>query len=118
MKMLRASIIGILQKSSVGLFSTRALNQNKINAEVLLTVADDFMQQGKVHTAEDIYTNTIEKYPACAAASRKLWNSWVSHRSLKVTKKELNDFMTKYELNISQRQSSDEPLPSIPKNLS
>ena len=57
--MLRASIIGILQKSSVGLFSTRALNQNKINAEVLLTVADDFMQQGKVHTAEDIYKNTI-----------------------------------------------------------
>jgi hypothetical protein len=47
--------------------------------------------------------NAINADPSCKPAYQKLWNSWVAHRSLKVTKKELDDFTEKYKKNICNK---------------
>lgn len=78
------------------LFSARPTEQgNKIN--LLLNLADEFMLKGKVHSSEDIYKSIIEKYPHHQTAYEKLWESWLVHRSLKVTKRELDYFMERYQ---------------------
>ncbi len=95
--MLRTSIISIQRSFGVRLFNSPASNASGVDAQTLLKVANNLMQLGKVRTAEDIYKSTIDAYPTCHEAYQRLWNSWVTHRSLKVTQRELNDFIEKYK---------------------
>lgn len=89
---------------SMRFFSSKAkLIKNK-DADLLLKVADDFMECGKVRTAEDLYSTMMDRYPNYQVPYQKLWESWVTHRSLKVTKGELENFMIKYKKNIQGNQ--------------
>lgn len=116
--MLRALSSSLLLRKPFGvrLFSTEISNANKIDAATLLQVADSLMSSGKVKTAEDIYRNAIDVYPNCKEAYQKLWSSWITHRSLKVTEKELNDFIAKYEKYIDPTHESLPPM-QPPTNL-
>ena len=78
-------------------FSSLRTAESTSEIELLTNLADGFMNKGKVRTAEDIYKNIIEKYPADKRAYEKLWDSWSTHRSLKVTEKELDMFRERYE---------------------
>lgn len=89
------------QCSSLKLYNQHCLFSaiKQVNPEVKhwLNLADDFMSIGKIRTAEDIYQKLIEKYPSVEEPYQKLWDSWRAHRSLKVTEKEMDAFIEKYE---------------------
>lgn len=72
----------------------------------VLDLASEFMNSGKIRTAEDIYKKLIDKYPYVEEPYQKLWSSWQAHRSLKVTEKEMNDFIEKYEKYIKPKTDS------------
>jgi hypothetical protein len=100
-----------LMQPSTGIrfFNKAVSDTRRVDAETLLAVADKLMKLGKVRTAEGIYQSTIDLYPDCKPAYQKLWGSWVSHRSLRVTQKELDRFIEKYEEHIG---STDKRSPS------
>lgn len=74
-----------------------SVKQDNLELSQLLDLANDFMKTGKVRTAEDIYKKLIDKHPYSPEPYQKLWDSWHAHRSFKVTEKEMDDFIEKYE---------------------
>ena len=84
------------------LFSAKPLDKES-DISSLLKLADNFILKGKVRTAEDVYKSIIDKYPDHKAAYQKLWNSWIDHRSLKVTEKELGHFIEHYQTYIESK---------------
>ncbi len=90
-----------LQGHSLKLYSQHCLfsstKQVSPEMEHLLNLANEFISIGKIRTAEDIYKKLMEKYPYAEEPYQKLWNSWQAHRSLKVTEKEMDTFIEKYE---------------------
>jgi hypothetical protein len=74
-----------------------------------LDLADEFMRSSKIRAAEDIYKNLIDKYPYVKEPYQKLWNSWVSHRLLKVPEKEMDRFIEKYEQYIELKTKDLKP---------
>jgi hypothetical protein len=64
----------------------------------LLLIGDRLANRGYIRRSEDMYNMVINDYPTDHEGYQRLWNSWVGYRSLRVTEKELDDFMGKYNV--------------------
>lgn len=87
---------------SFGRMGVRFFSQQFVkndNKRVLLDLASDFARRGKVRTSEDIYKEVIDKHPRDIEAYNKLWCSWAHNRALRVTKSEMDEFLTKHKEN-------------------
>jgi hypothetical protein len=73
--------------------------------DILIKKADDLARIGKIRKAEDIYKKIIDNHPTHETAYQKLWNSWVSTRSLKITQKEFDEFEKKYHEHILSKNN-------------
>jgi hypothetical protein len=76
------------------------ITQIDLDKESGLNLANQCAEAGEIQKTEAIYKKLIEDYPTDKELYQKLWNSWQTYRSLKVTEKEMNHFMAMYEAHI------------------
>lgn len=111
--------IGRLTRQSSSLFfrpvvHQRFLSLHSVQASEWLKIAMTLENKGKIRAAEDIYKEIISENPEYEAAYQKLWALWFRTSSLRVTKKEMDNYMNMYETHISKKENSDpSPSPNI-----
>jgi len=74
-------------------------------SQSLFIQAEELEKKGQFVKAADIYETAIDANPTDAEAYERLWNIWMGVNSLKVPAHVLNNFFTKYEINIQQSRT-------------
>lgn len=90
-------------------FNQSKNHDNNNKKDVLFKLASEFKQQGEIRKADTIYKKIMEQDPYCEEAYQRLWDSWATNCSLKVTEKELNDFIAKYQTYIEPHKRALSP---------
>lgn len=107
-------VAGKLSHSTSGLFfkpciQKRFFSLQNEEAGEWLKMATKLENKGKIRAAEDIYKEVISEIPTYQPAYQKLWELWTRTCSLKVTQKEMDNFIKMYEIHVSGKESATPP---------
>ncbi len=90
--------------------STASLSHHFSPESILCDAANDFEKSGKVSVAIELYKKIINDHPLYKKAYQDLWSVWARNASLKVPKKEMDDFIYKYEKYIKKEGKCPTPM--------